>query len=73
MVAKTLPDEKKPDFDNLYWIAFFAVFPIMGAFLIICYLLEGTLITPFLALHIGITAPIVIGVLAGISAPLYET
>ena len=72
IAAKALPEERTPDFDNCYWIAFFLVFPTMGVFLIICYLLEGTPITPFLALHIGITAPLTIGALAGISASSYE-
>lgn len=70
--SKTLPDERRPDIDGFYWKAFFVVFPLMGVFLILCYLLEGTPITPFLALHIGITAPLTIGALAGISVSSYE-
>ena len=70
--AKTLPDERRPDFDAFYWKAFFIVFPLMGVFLLLCYLLEGTPIPPLLALHIGITAPLTIGALAGISVSSYE-
>lgn len=44
----------------------------ISIFLVVCYLLEGTQITPFLALHIGVTAPLTISALAGITPAPYE-
>ncbi len=72
MVARSRPEETRPDFDRFYWAWFFLIFPLISIFLIICYLLEGTEITPFLALHIGVTAPLTISALAGITPVPYE-
>ncbi|MDQ1283003.1 MAG: hypothetical protein QG666_793 [Euryarchaeota archaeon] len=60
------------DFDKFYWAWFFLIFPMISIFLVVCYLLEGTQITPFLALHIGVTAPLTISALAGITPAPYE-
>jgi|WetSurMetagenome_2_1015567.scaffolds.fasta_scaffold113242_1 hypothetical protein len=72
MVARSRPEETRPDFDKFYWAWFFLIFPLISVFLILCYLLEGTEITPFLALHIGVTAPLTISALAGITPTPYE-
>jgi hypothetical protein len=72
MVARSRPEETRPDFDKFYWEWFFLIFPLISVFLILCYLLEGTEITPFLALHIGVTAPLTISALAGITPAPYE-
>lgn len=64
-------DRKLPIESRLYkdWLdiaCYILLFPIIGVFLVEVYLLEDTPLTPFLALHIGVTAPLTISALAGI-------
>ena len=67
-------DRRLPIETRLYkdWIdiaCYLFMFPIIGAFLVLVYILEGTPLTSFLVLHIGVTAPLTISALAGINGP----
>jgi hypothetical protein len=42
------------------------LYPAIGGFLVLVYMLEGTPLTSFLTLHIGVTAPLTLTALAGL-------
>ncbi len=63
---RKLPIESRLYKDGIDIACYLLLFPVIGAFLVVIYLLEDTPITPFLALHIGVTAPLTISALAGI-------
>ena len=69
-VIRLVADRRLPIETRLYrdWIdltCYLFMFPIIGGFLVLVYLLEGTPLTSFLVLHIGVTAPLTISALAG--------
>lgn len=68
-------DRRLPIETRLYkdWIdigCYLFLFPIIGGFLVLVYILEGTPLTSFLVLHIGVTAPLTISALAGFNSSL---
>lgn len=68
---RRLPVETRLYRDRADILCFLLLYPIIGIFLVLVYLLEGTPLTPYLVLHIGVTAPLTISALAGFNGSFH--
>lgn len=66
MIDRKRPLGSRINRDSKDVVFYLVGYPLIGAFLVLVYILEGTPLTPFLVLHIGVTAPLTISALAGI-------
>lgn len=59
MELAKVPKEQRPDLkDWLYWVQYIA-YPFFGALLAYAYLATGLILSPLIALHVGLSAPLV--------------
>jgi len=66
MIDRRRPLGERINRDTIDTLFYLVGYPLIGAFLVLVYILEGTPLTPFLVMHIGITAPLTITALAGL-------
>ena len=67
-----IPKIERPDMkDWLYWAPFF-ILPLLGGGLAQVYISSGTVLTPILAINIGVSAPLVLRAMAQVN-PLEKT
>lgn len=59
-----VPTEERPDFkDLLYWLPFF-ILPLLGGGLAFVYVSSNTLLSPILAVNVGLSAPLMLRAMA---------
>lgn len=59
-----IPVHQRPNLKELiYWVPFL-ILPMVGGFLAYVYIESGTILSPLLALNVGVTAPLVFRSLA---------
>jgi hypothetical protein len=61
---KHLPKQERPDLKDIWYWAPYLVLPFLGSGLAYAYLMSGIELKPFLALNIGISAPLIIRTMA---------
>ena len=61
MELRSVKPERRPDFsDFFYWLPFI-ILPVLGGFAAYLYERQDIELTPFLAVHVGVSSPVVFG------------
>ena len=69
-LAQTPRTERPRTFSDPFYLLQFVVLPFLGGFLAYTYQASGTILSPILALNIGVTAPLILKNLASAIPPI---
>lgn len=72
MELSNIAKDKRPDLrDPLYWIPF-AIAPVLGGFVAWAYATSGYTVKPLLAIHLGVSAPLILRAMASAAPTMHE-
>lgn len=56
-----VPKQQRPvTFSDPLYVAQFTILPILGGFVAVVYVMSGTMLSPILAINVGVSAPLIL-------------